>query len=339
MNEIVRHIEYLLVTADCVTIPGLGAILANSMPASYSQDKQLLLPPSRFFSFNPSLTHNDGLLVSSIARSESISFEAAARFVDKEVESMKKLLAATGRLKLGRVGAIALDADNKMSFETNSSSVLSPDCLWLPALEIKTLTQLNRSRNDALSERRSQNLFGRVARIAASVAVLIALGFILATPVKIDNAQYASLGLEDFKPVAKKSDDSLIRRPGESSAPLVLVVSRASDSYEIADTVSHNEYIRRHKADKPVGDIIDAETDGSSFRFDENDAYRVVIASLASEKEADDFIAGFADIKLGILAKDGRYRVYAATGSDNRQAQLAAAELADKYPGAWVCRK
>ena len=67
----------------------------------------------------------------------------------------------------------------------------------------------------------------------------------------------------------------------------------------------------------------------------------MVVASLASELEARKFVENSKDSSLGILEKDGRYRVYAAQGASvaDVNALAAANGVSSRYPSAWVCRK
>lgn len=349
MNEIIRHIEFLLVTNDCVVMPGLGAVLAHSLPARYDQSRSLLTPPTRTFSFNVSLTHNDGLLVSSVARSKSISFEAARNFVAGEVEAMKRKLSADGCLSLGEVGSLKISEGSVMSFEPGRVSALSPQYMWLPELELCPVADLARKRAQAAisaqSDRRATpvNYLYRAVRVAASFAILLALGFVLTTPIKFDKAQYASLGIENFTAAHNEApaqpSSSLMRRPGDSTGVVTLYLRSFDDATEIADTAAHAAYIRERISKSEVAEVAKPESNDSALRFDANDRYYLIVASLPSEADADDYIAHSKNQQLGILAKDGRYRVYAATGANLREAQSAAETLADRYPDVWVCRK
>lgn len=106
MNNLTTHIEYLLSSVDCVVIPGLGAVLAQSVSARYDSSVGVFLPPRRVYSFNCGLSDSDGLLISSVARAERVGYEAASRMVAEEVRSMRSALDAEGRLRLGRIGSL-----------------------------------------------------------------------------------------------------------------------------------------------------------------------------------------------------------------------------------------
>lgn len=347
MNEIIRHIEFLLVSHDCVIIPGFGAVLAHSLSARYDKSSDVLLPPSRTFSFNKSLNHNDGLLVSSIARSKGISFEAAASVVSVEVETMRRQLEIEGLLSLGLAGKLVM-SEGVMSFEPSSAASLSPEFMWLPSLRLTDVAALAKRREALLQSsdgRQSRRTFKEyaigVARIAASLAILIALGFVLSTPVAVENAQYASLGIENFAPAANHSEpeQSIVEMPGRAKAGIILYLQAHDDACERVDTAAHSQYIRQREAMKLSAGGADAMVSQSGPRFNPADRYYLIVASLANEAEADKFIANSKYDRLGVLVKDGRYRVYAATGETISQTQDAAAMIEDRFPSTWVCRK
>ncbi len=339
MNELIRHIEFLLVTNDCVVIPGVGAVLAHAMPSHFDEVSFRFVPPTRTFSFNVSLSHNDGLLIGSVARAKSISFEAARDFVVGEVEAMHRVLASEGQLNLGLVGSLFMTAESTLSFTPGPTSELSPSCFWLPPVNVVTVSDLAKRRENIHridAEIRSGNNLRsyvyRTARVAASFALLIALAFVLTTPIQIDQAQYASLGIENFKSAVSESETSLLRLPGTATSAVTLYIHTHDDACEVVDTAARAAYVR----DLHNIDVLNS----AGPRFDENDDYCLIVASLVSQSEADKFIASTKyPHQLGILAKDGRYRVYAATGSTQDQAREAAAQIADHYSGVWVCRR
>ena len=74
MIEIDRHIEILLLSNDCVIVPGLGGFMTHHIQARYDADDQMFLPPLRTLGFNPQLTMNDSLLVQSYIEAYDISY-------------------------------------------------------------------------------------------------------------------------------------------------------------------------------------------------------------------------------------------------------------------------
>lgn len=101
MNCLIPHIEYLLQYNDCVIVPVWARFLAHNMAPRYDEEEQMWHAPARVFSFNPALSRTDGMLASSIARREGISYDSATSIVRKEVEKMLASLDEKHELSLG----------------------------------------------------------------------------------------------------------------------------------------------------------------------------------------------------------------------------------------------
>lgn len=334
MNFLVRHIEYLLRSGDgCVLIPGLGAVISRRIPARYDSEAGRILPPTREYSFNSSLTHTDGTLAASVARARGINFEQAARMVDDAVVRMRKSLREGTPVSLGRVGSIVEREGRTLFIPFAGSLHASPDS-WMTAVSVKPLLA-----SPAASTVRDEDEAGmfssairtawrrnavRASRIAASVALVLALGFAVAMTLgrTAPETQNASLGFEFSAPASKKSP--LISRPGTSSSPLVLVLRTHDDAVTTVDTT------KIHEEPAPVRI---AAHDAGSARF------CLIVASLTTREEAERFVRKGSDLR--ILEKDGRFRVYAASGGSSSEvrAKAAALGLDDRYPGAWICRR
>ncbi|MBJ2183263.1 MAG: hypothetical protein JFR38_01975 [Muribaculaceae bacterium] len=332
MNRVIRHIEHLLITHDCVIVPGIGAVLATSMGARMDASGSRMFAPSRVFTFNPALSHNDGVLASSIARAEGISYDAAGRMLEAATSEMRSRLDAEARLGLGRVGTLMRNADGSMRFAPGSLEVLSPGVMWLPEVNLAAFSagadsasQVRAVRRADFKPRRLGVSLSRIAKMAAAVAVLIAVGLTLTTPLKVDDAQMASLGVETFSP--RHEAPAIIETPGMAEAPVVLVIERHSDAATPVDTAAYTAM--RHGARAARKAALSGPR------------YCLVVASLASEAEARKYVESVDDPALSILVKDGRYRVYAAEGASALEV-IAIAEatgVASRYPSAWVCRK
>lgn len=329
MNRVIRHIEHLLIAHDCVIVPGVGAILAHTLPARLDRNGAML-SPERVFTFNPALNHNDGIIAASIARAEGISYEAASVYLDSEVAEMRRCLDADSRLKLGRIGTLLRNADGSMRFVPASAAMLSPATMWLPKVNLAAFAAVEAEEERsfaraAAAKAKRPGIFSKVARMAAAVAVLVAVGLTLMTPVKMENPQYASLGFDRLRVEAPAP--SLIETPGQATAPVVLVIERRADAETVVDTAAYasmREEARMRNRRSAVAK-----------------RYCLVVASLASESEARKFMDGCNDNTLGVFAKDGRYRVFAAEGNSPEEVAVAAAGngASERYPQSWVCRR
>lgn len=316
---------------DCVIVPGLGAVLAHTLPARMDATGEKMLAPVRVFTFNPALNHNDGALAASVARAERIGYEAAASAVETAVADMRRRLDEEARLSLGSAGMLLRNADGSLRFVPASARELTPASMWLPEVNLtlfggeKTVAAAEPDTMENVvvarrAHRRRARYTSRVVKMAATMALLFAVGLAIIKPASIDNPERASLGVESLSPVARTS---LIETPGQAVAPVVLVIERHSDAATPVDTAAYAAMRRAARGHVDSG------------------RYYMVVASLASELEARQFVENSKDPSLGILVKDGRYRVYAAQGASLADVNALAASngVNSRYPSAWVCRK
>jgi hypothetical protein len=116
MQPVEYYLKELLFDYDCVTIPGLGGFIMQSQPASINRGKNRILPPSRFPSFNSLLNHDDGLLVSKIARAGNISYREAGAIVSGFSEDCKKKVTKGEKIDLEGIGELSSGPDGGLRF-------------------------------------------------------------------------------------------------------------------------------------------------------------------------------------------------------------------------------
>ncbi len=325
MNKLISHIEFLLQSHDCVIIPGLGAVLAHGLPAIYDDRTGQWYAPSRAMSYNPELSRTDGLLAASVARRESISIDSATLTVRSEVEKMRKELEQTGHLSLGAAGSLETTSDGKLCFKPGEANWLSPSYMWLPSVAVRPLeSAVDVAKRHAALERRSRRLpylLRKGSRIAAAIAVLLALGWIV-----VQNLSYAPE--EQYASVAPLPVSSgNIAEPAQDSSPVVLVLARAPKN-EVIENI-------------PASANVTKEDISTNAAHANNHRYYLIVASLESMAEAEKYVRQKSDTNLGILAMDGHYRVYAASGNTSEEVLVASRseKIASRYPISWVCRR
>ena len=307
MDTIGLHIDYLLLHHACVTLPGLGSLLRHSREAVYDNMSGCWLPPTCVISFNPDITRTDGMLARSIARREGLADNAGARKVELGVGEIRRRLDTDGRVSLGHAGVLSVDGRGSLCFEP-----WTPRGAWLPAVhpacadsgEAVTASQ-------SPVRRRRAGIYRRVARIAACIAVTIALGWIAAYNIRYGGErQYAS--------VAPVHPTSVVSLPGQATAPVVWHIRHHADaSVEV----------------EPRQAMTVAVTDAPG--------YYLVVASLATKDEAMNFIRNHPGRELSILNTEGRFRVYVAQAPTAAPLYSAALspEITRDFPASWVCRR
>ncbi len=203
MIQIQRHIEILLLSHDCVIVPGFGGFIAHHVDAHYDEDDRLWLPPYRTLGFNPQLTLNDSLLVQSYVEAYDMSYPDALRRIEGEVEEMKEQLRSEGEYSMDSVGTLRVNVDGHIEFEPGEAGILSPEVYGLadfsfnrlkdapaaPVVEIKkaekeepALALLDFTDDDD-DDNRALVVKMSWIRNAVAVAAAIACFFLLATPI------------------------------------------------------------------------------------------------------------------------------------------------------------
>lgn len=350
MNRIIRHIQYLLSKHDCVIIPGLGALLARSV-VSRCEDG-VMTAPRRAYSFNPLLKDDDGLLTHSIARQSGITYEQARIEVEREVAMMRRTLAEQGQLQIGRIGILTYADSETMEFFPATHDSITPMVSWMPMIEV--ISTIERAREmmrgeEAQAKTRRHHQYLRTAlRAAASVIVLLTICLVASTPVAVDNSEYASLYPEIGKakvivPTKHKAVENITPAKTENQTTAqVAPIAQSEPQIQPAPqkaAESAQSVVKEQKAPRR------AAASTAEIRFRDNDPYCLIVASLTNAEDARKFIDEQYRVNpamaLDVIVKDGRYRVYAATGTTMASAQAYAndSRIARRFKGAWVCAR
>lgn len=346
MNCIDRHISYLISHHDCVIVPGLGAFVAQYTPARIDAEHGLIIPPLRKIGFNQSLDHNDGLLASSIARSSGIGYDAAVATVAQQVASLRSQLQTDGEISIGHIGSLTDKSDGIMEFQPFASPIISPDYFGLTeksiAKVIKIAKEKERLKENAVVRRNRLAIIVRNSvRVAASIALLLGLGIMLSTPIIVDRQAPSMASVSSVTTVTPpKATSAAALLPTNHDAKLYLAAT--TKGYEIADTAARSKYAVRLKAAARQTAFKTTEPDATpAIRMNESDPYCLIVASLSTAEDAERYLSQNSDKRLRCLAKDGKFRIYAATGSNVAEASIPTRSSAfnKRYPGAWVCHR
>ena len=139
MIEIERHIEILLLSNDCVIVPGFGGFMAHHVDAYYDEQESIFLPPQRTIGFNPQLVLNDSLLAQSYIEAYDISYpEAICRIMD-DVRELKQRIENYGRYELHDLGIISINKYGKFEFQPCEAGILTPELYGFSSYNISSI--------------------------------------------------------------------------------------------------------------------------------------------------------------------------------------------------------
>lgn len=116
MERLALHIEYLLLRHDCVVVPGFGAFINVYHSALEDSKTHSFQPMTTEIRFNSALKHNDGMLATSYARRERVSYAEGREMVRVAVSDLLNTLALEGEVSIGRIGRIRTDNSGNLSF-------------------------------------------------------------------------------------------------------------------------------------------------------------------------------------------------------------------------------
>lgn len=195
--EFERHIEILLLSNDCVIVPGLGGFMAHRIDASYDEEEGIFLPPLRTLGFNPQLTMNDSLLVQSYIEAYDISYPEALRRIEAEVAELRQHLETEGEYELNDIGILSINDEGKLQFEPCEAGILTPQFYGLSSFEMKPLpvetevevpTDTEKEVTEEFAEKEGtiiikMSWLRNVAAVAAAIIAFLVIG----TPISNSN--------------------------------------------------------------------------------------------------------------------------------------------------------
>lgn len=347
MKSLVQHIRYLLTQHDCVIVPGWGALVVQHCAAEYGVNNTLL-PPRRWLSFNPLLTHNDGMLAHSLMRAERCSYEEAILTITEQVTMWRNEMKSGKNVVWDRIGRYEYQDNGAILFaeaddvEVNASlSMLQPLSLThlvdvLPALQDDDKESESASTATVITWRR------QVWRAVASVAAIVVMMLCISTP--IDNYEasndYASLVAgeilgysTELQPVADVEELAVFQ-----SVEKQAVVD--GEAFSVAEAVVEEE------DDKAIDVVARGNSSTAPILSSTTlPRYILVVGSLPTQSLAQKQIAEFQqsgiedDIK--IYESNGKYRLYIEGYDTMQQARkqlaLLTSQTQSPFAGIWIC--
>lgn len=137
-----RHIEILLLSNDCVIVPGFGGFVAHHIDARKDESDGSFLPPIRSIGFNQKLTINDSLLAQSYVEAYDISYPEATTRIEGEVSELQQRIENEGSYTFNGIGTITVNDEGYYEFAPCEAGILSPTLYGLDSFKMPTLQEL-----------------------------------------------------------------------------------------------------------------------------------------------------------------------------------------------------
>ena len=149
-----KHISDLLYRYQCVTVPGFGAFLTETVSAHVTGSASSFFPPKKVVSFNANVKNNDGLLANHVALQEKMSYELAVIKIGDVVNEWTYLLQNRNRVVLKNIGEISVNNEMNWVFEpANTVNYLTDSFGLAPFVSPEITREVLKQEVEALEEK------------------------------------------------------------------------------------------------------------------------------------------------------------------------------------------
>lgn len=303
MTNLSKHIEYLLLTHDCVVIPGLGAFVARRVESRFCAEERLFLPPYRTVHFNPQIRRSDGLLENSLIEHYSVSLQEAKNMCSEFVDYINMQLIDGGTMDFGSIGIFSQDEVGIITFMPCQAGVTTPMLYGLDSFHAEKVQTvlLDKKKPKTFAIEDDKYITIRINRIAAryvaAVAASIVLFLSLSTPIantSIPTPQDAS------------STDMFLPGNLRPSVQAIPLVDATDDTME--EGVLH---IETKTSEVDTSDAEIASHESSQAEPQPVGGYAIVLASAVSDQNAANYVKSLHNrgIEAVVMKNDGMTRV------------------------------
>ena len=309
MISMIEHIEYLMLSNDCVVVPGFGAFIAQYTSSNNCAQNSTFTSPKRSISFNASINHNDGLLANSIAKKALIPYAEALKQIEKSTTICRQALSDGSEVPFGRLGFFISNAEGHIEFIPFHHELANDDFFGLQSFSFPTLAERNAqvATEETVSETYSEpeinigrrNWFSHKAvQIAASIVMLVCLTFALSTPIIVDKPTHQLATLNVPTPTMPK--------------------------HKVVKT----EEISLQKQVEAASEIKYENSNGR---------YAIIICSLKKQSQVAQYFQENKDINpANVIKKNGYYMIYFNRGDNYQELVKEAKQMPKPYTEFWI---
>ncbi|MCI6373455.1 MAG: hypothetical protein MR792_09370, partial [Paraprevotella sp.] len=143
MTDISRHIEYLLLEHDRVSVPQLGTFSIQLTPSRWVEEEDLFLPPVRNVSFTSACDDaSSDHFIRSLATALKVTYEHAQTICAEYVDGIRQELSTNSVAEVGSIGMFVRDTSADTDcFIPCQAGVTSPQFYGLDSVYQPRLTE------------------------------------------------------------------------------------------------------------------------------------------------------------------------------------------------------
>lgn len=284
MNNLSRHIEYLLLTHNCVVVPQFGAFVTRMNEASRTETENLFFPPKRVVRFNPDVLEDDGLLVGVLSALHQCPIGEAKRMAQAMVLDLRQQLLADGQVDFGSIGVFTQDEDGHVTFEPCEAGTVTPSLYGLDPFMMPKITVTQRQstikgkRRRAIAHRTADHdshITIRISRRALRYTMLSAAAIVIAVlfAIPLDISKTGSAEQASIVP------KTVVEQTAKAPAPKVV-------TEKPVEAVAQPKVAEPKVAEPQVVEPAEVKPQAEPAQ-----GYCIVLASNVSKKNADRYLS------------------------------------------------
>ncbi|MCF0198107.1 MAG: SPOR domain-containing protein [Bacteroidaceae bacterium] len=332
MEGFATCIEYQLMVQNSVSVPGLGTFVTQLLPARYSEEESLMLPPYRGVQFLHSWQPEDSSFFATLSSVFNISMAQAEQQVAMWLSEFQQTLEVCGDYDMGSLGMFTLE-DDTLVFTAHDAGVAAPAYYALDAILMPMITSEEPSSVVASvpSQHFTIQLNRRVVHYVAAACAALLLYFMFGTPIENSEVIPFNQQAELFFPVhlapasAAVAEESLVvEQPNTSdevAAQPEAVVAEADEPSRVEPTET---------AQPSVADVASPTPEAG---------YYLIVASAVSEKNAERYVADLKRRGMDARVMRGPIRRVAVghyAHANEAYAAVHALQQSPEFASAWV---
>ena len=292
--QIEKHISDLLYRYQCVTVPGFGAFLTETVSAHVTGSASSFFPPKKVVSFNVNVKNNDGLLANHVALQEKMSYELAVIKIGDVVNEWTYLLQKRNHVVLKNIGEISVNNEMNWVFEPANAVNYLTDSFGLTPFVSPEITREVLKKEVETLEEKAPIVFTPERRkdysylkYAAAFAVMLGVGTY--AYMDFQNKLVVSKTIAVRKNVQEKVQQQIqeatffINAPKQSSELIKKTVIEEQMPYHLVASAYRSE----ENAQKAISELKAAGFDNAKMLpINKSNLYPVVYASFKTLDEA-----------------------------------------------------
>lgn len=333
MENLERHILHLITRHNCVILPGFGAFLAQNVSAHYNADEQMFIPPHRTICFNPQITIDDALLVSSYITSENKSYDEARNIVTNEIASLRRTLSRNSEVQLGNLGTFQMDLKGDIRFIANDNGIDDPHNFGFEPLSVSLLRNIEETITIPIERHKISKY------IAAVVAIVVT--FLFVTPVS-DSAFQKDMqaSLTDFASSEQISMMQQLTAKAPSQVSDKDCVEIAPVEFTATKVIENIPESAKETDTRINADNIQTENIVQKEQVADNTTtHYIIVASSPNEENAQLAIKELTakmNAEYTVVKCGKRHRIAINSYTTAGDAQNALSQYQQTFPDAWV---